>query len=67
MMVWFFETEFLCITALAVLELTLYQAGLNLRGPPASASRILGLKVPPWPGFTWRFLITELLFSAAFL
>lgn len=45
-MVWFFfETEFLCITALAVLELTLCQAGLNLRGPPASASGILGLKV----------------------
>lgn len=44
-MVWFSETEFLCITALGVLELTLYQAGLNLRGPPASASRILGLKV----------------------
>lgn len=41
----FFETEFLCITALAVLELTLCQAGLNLRGPPASASGILGLKV----------------------
>lgn len=37
-MVWFSETEFLCITALAVLKLTLYQAGLNLRGPPASAS-----------------------------
>lgn len=43
MMVWFFETEFLCITALTVLELTLYQAGLNLRGPPASASQIKGV------------------------
>jgi hypothetical protein len=41
---WFFETGFLCI-ALAVLELTLVdQAGLELRNPPASASRVLGLK-----------------------
>jgi hypothetical protein len=41
----FFETGFLCI-ALAVLELTLVdQAGLELRNPPASASRVLGLKV----------------------
>jgi hypothetical protein len=41
---WFFETGFLCI-ALAVLELTFVdQAGLELRNPPASASRMLGLK-----------------------
>jgi hypothetical protein len=41
-----FETEFLCI-ALAVLELTHFvdQAGLKLRNLPASASRVLGLKV----------------------
>jgi hypothetical protein len=40
---YFFETGFLCI-ALAVLELTLYQAGLELRNLPASASQVLGLK-----------------------
>jgi hypothetical protein len=39
----FFETGFLCI-ALSVLELTVDQAGLELRNPPASASRVLGLK-----------------------
>ena len=40
----FFETGFLCI-ALAVLELTFVdQAGLELRNPSASASRVLGLK-----------------------
>jgi hypothetical protein len=41
----FFETGFLCI-ALAVLELThsVDQAGLKLRNPPASASRVLGSK-----------------------
>jgi hypothetical protein len=39
----FFETGFLCI-ALAVLGLTLDQAGLELRNPPASASQVLGLK-----------------------
>jgi hypothetical protein len=38
-----FETGFLCI-ALAVLELTVDQAGLELRNLPASASRVLGLK-----------------------
>jgi hypothetical protein len=38
-----FETGFLCI-ALAVLELTLDQAGLELRNPPASASQVLELK-----------------------
>jgi hypothetical protein len=46
----FFETGFLCI-ALAILELTLDQDGLELRNPPASASQVLGLKaVPPSPG-----------------
>jgi drug/metabolite transporter (DMT)-like permease len=42
----FFETGFLCI-ALAVLERTHFvdQTGLKLRNPPASASRVLGLKV----------------------
>jgi hypothetical protein len=39
----FFETGFLCI-ALAVLELFVDQAGLELRNPPAFASRVLGLK-----------------------
>jgi hypothetical protein len=37
-----FETGFLCI-ALAVLDFV-DQAGLELRNPPASASRVLGLK-----------------------
>jgi hypothetical protein len=41
---WFFKTEFLSV-ALGVLELVLFsQAGLELRDPPASASRLLGLK-----------------------
>jgi hypothetical protein len=40
----FFETGFLCI-ALAVLELTVDQAGLELRNPSASASQVLGSKV----------------------
>jgi hypothetical protein len=49
---WFFETGFLCV-ALAVLELT-YQAGLELRNPPASASQVLGLKVcATTPGFNY--------------
>jgi hypothetical protein len=43
---WFFETGFFCV-ALAVLELNLDQAGLELRNPPASASRVLGLKPCP--------------------
>jgi hypothetical protein len=46
-----FETGFLC-TALAVLELTLDQAVLKLRNPPASASQVLGLKAcATTPGF----------------
>jgi hypothetical protein len=50
------ETGFLCV-ALAVLELTVDQAGLKLRNPPASASQVLGLKVcPPPPGFFFFFL-----------
>jgi hypothetical protein len=40
---WFFKTGFLCI-ALAVLELFVDQAGLELRNLPASASLVLGLK-----------------------
>jgi hypothetical protein len=39
----FFETGFLCVV-LAVLELTLDEAGLELRNPTASASQVLGLK-----------------------
>jgi hypothetical protein len=44
--VWLFKTRLLCV-ALAV-----DQAGLELRNPPTSASRVLGLKacVPPVPG-----------------
>jgi hypothetical protein len=38
-----FKIVFLCV-ALAVLELTVDQAGLELRNPPASASQVLGLK-----------------------
>jgi hypothetical protein len=41
--VFFFETGFLCIT-LTVLDYV-DQDGLELRNPPASASRVLGLKV----------------------
>jgi hypothetical protein len=40
---WFFETGFLCI-ALAVLELTVDQAGLEFRDQPSSASWVLGLE-----------------------
>jgi hypothetical protein len=40
----FFETGFLCV-ALAVLELTVDQTGLELRNLPASASQVLGSKV----------------------
>ena len=39
----FFETGFLCV-ALAVLELFVDQAGLELRNLPASACPVLGLK-----------------------
>jgi hypothetical protein len=42
-LVWFSKTEFLCV-ALAVLELSADQAGLELRDPPVSASRVLELK-----------------------
>jgi hypothetical protein len=41
--IFFSKTGFLCV-ALAVLELTLDQAGLELRNLPASASQVLGLK-----------------------
>ena len=40
---WFFEIGFLCV-ALAVLELSVDQAGLELRNLPTSASQLLGLK-----------------------
>jgi hypothetical protein len=49
---WFSETRFLCV-ALAVLELTLDQAGLKLRNSPASASQVLGLKACTTT--TWLF------------
>jgi hypothetical protein len=50
----FFEIGFLCV-ALAVLELTVDQAGLELRNLPASASRVLGLKAcATTPGFERR-------------
>ena len=39
----YFETGFLYVV-LAVLELSVDQAGLELRNLPASASRVLGLK-----------------------
>jgi hypothetical protein len=39
----FFETGFLCV-ALAVLDHSVDQAGLELRNPPASASQVLELK-----------------------
>ena len=41
---WWFETAFLYVP-LAVLELTVDQAGLELRDPPASASQVLELEV----------------------
>jgi hypothetical protein len=55
----FFKTGFLCV-ALAVLELNFVdQAGLELRNPPASASRVLGLKakgvLPPHLYFSLCF------------
>jgi hypothetical protein len=40
---WFFKTRFLC-AVLDVLELTVDQAGLELRNLPASVSKVLGLK-----------------------
>ena len=42
----FIETVFLCVTALAVLELALLDHwSQTYRDPPASASQVLGLKV----------------------
>ena len=35
-----FEIGFLCVTALVVLELSVDQAGLALRDPPASDSQV---------------------------
>jgi hypothetical protein len=43
---WFFKTGFLCIVLAVLCPGTYFvdQAGLELRNPPASASRVLGLK-----------------------
>jgi hypothetical protein len=40
----FFETGFLCIVLADPGTHSVDQAGLELRNPPASASRVLGLK-----------------------
>jgi hypothetical protein len=58
---WFFETGFLCV-ALAVLELTRDQAGLELGNSLASASRVLGLKVCATMPGCFSFLKTSLHF-----
>jgi hypothetical protein len=51
----FFKTRFLCV-ALAILELSVDQAGLELKDPPASASGALGLKAaPPLPDCLYVF------------
>jgi hypothetical protein len=55
-LVWFFETEFLCIYSPGCPGThSLDQAGLELRNPPASASRVQGLKTcATTPGYhTW--------------
>ena len=53
----FFETVFLCV-ALAVLELSVDQAGLELRNSPVSASQVLGLKAcATMPGMQKSFQI----------
>jgi hypothetical protein len=41
----FWRRRFLCVTALAILELFVDQAGLKFRDLPTSASQPLGLKV----------------------
>jgi hypothetical protein len=46
---------FLC-AVLAVLELPVDQAGLELRDPPASASRVLGLKAWATTAYFFAFL-----------
>jgi hypothetical protein len=49
---WFFETGFLCIALGCPGTHSVDQAGLKLRNPPASASRVLGLKAcTTTPGF----------------
>jgi hypothetical protein len=56
----FFKILFLCI-ALAVLELSVDQAGLELRNPPASASQVLGLKActtTAWLTYNFKKYIT---------
>jgi hypothetical protein len=44
-LVWFFETEFLCVAPGCLGTHSVDQAGLELRNPSASASQVLGLKV----------------------
>jgi hypothetical protein len=60
----FLETGFLLCVALAVLELTLNQAGLELRNPTASASQVLGLKVCATTArHRWLIFISPFTFS----
>jgi hypothetical protein len=57
---WFFETGFLCCSSGCGGTHFVDQAGLGLelRNPPASASRVLGLKgVPPCP--SWKDVFTK--------
>jgi hypothetical protein len=54
-LVWFgffFKAQFVCV-ALAVLELSVDQAGLELRNSPASVSQVLELKA--WATTAWHF------------
>jgi hypothetical protein len=58
---WFFETGFLYSPGCPGTHFV-DQAGLELRDPPASASRVLGLKAcATTPGFVFHFLIEELI------
>jgi hypothetical protein len=41
---WFFETEFIALAVRCPGTHSVDQAGLELRNPPASASRVLGFK-----------------------
>jgi hypothetical protein len=57
---WFFETGFLCVDPGCPGTHSVDQDGLELRNPPASASRVLGLKVcATTPGFFvfWGFFV----------
>jgi hypothetical protein len=57
----FSETEFLCV-ALAVLELSVEQAGLELKNLPASASQVLRLKAcTTTPGYILPYLSSVIL------